>query len=71
MTNKHFTITKKIAKHGKNSIICIPSVLQSQLKPGLLVQVKIEVIKDVGDENEELIAKAKELPDFTSLQTSC
>jgi len=41
---KKFTITKKIAKHGNHAIICIPSILQNELKPGLLVQVKIEII---------------------------
>lgn len=69
MANKKFTITKKIAKHGSHAIICIPSILQSQLKPGLLVQVKIEIIKDVKDENKEL--SAKELPSLIFPRISC
>jgi len=43
MTNQ-FTITKRIAKHGKQAVIIIPSLLQEQLPHGTLVQVKIEVI---------------------------
>ncbi len=35
--NKSFTITKKIAKHGNQAIICIPEILKNRLKPGLLV----------------------------------
>jgi hypothetical protein len=39
-----FTITKKIAKHGKQSVIIIPSLLQEHLKHGTLVEIKIEII---------------------------
>jgi len=34
---KQFTITKKIAKHCSQTIICIPEVLRDKLKPGMLV----------------------------------
>jgi len=44
MQTKQFTITKKIAKHGSQAIICIPEVLKEKLKPGILVEVKIEII---------------------------
>lgn len=44
MTNKQFTITKKIAKHGKQSIIVIPKIIEPQLKPGTIVQLNIEVL---------------------------
>jgi hypothetical protein len=43
---KQFTITKKIAKHGNQAIICIPKVLESELKPGMLVEIKIETLKN-------------------------
>jgi hypothetical protein len=46
MTNKSFTITKKIAKHGKQSVLIIPSLLQEKLSPGMLVEVKIEIIEN-------------------------
>ena len=43
---KIFTITKKIAKHGKQAVIVIPSFLQQDLKPKTIVEVKINVIKE-------------------------
>ena len=46
MENKSFTITKKIAKHGNQAVIIIPSVLQEHLKPGVLAEIKIEIILD-------------------------
>jgi len=44
MNNKSFTITKKIAKHGKQAVIIIPTMLQEQLAHGTLVEVRIEII---------------------------
>ncbi|MBI2507424.1 hypothetical protein HYV89_00550 [Candidatus Woesearchaeota archaeon] len=46
---KTFTITKRIAKHGKQSVIVIPSFLQSELKPKTIVEIKINVIKESED----------------------
>ena len=40
-----FTITKKIAKHGNQAIICIPKLLEGMLKPGMLAEIKIEIIE--------------------------
>ena len=45
-----FTITKKIAKHGKQSIIVIPKLLENELKPGTITKVTIDVIKEIGNE---------------------
>jgi hypothetical protein len=42
--NKKFIITKKIAKHGSQAIIVVPRILESQLKPGTIVQLNIEVL---------------------------
>jgi hypothetical protein len=42
---KTYTITKKIAKHGKQSVLIIPTLLQEQLSPGKLVEVNIEIIE--------------------------
>ncbi|MBD3248994.1 hypothetical protein GF336_03035 [Candidatus Woesearchaeota archaeon] len=47
MQNKQFTITKKIAKHGKQNIIVIPSFLQDELKHGDIVKLTIDVLKEV------------------------
>jgi len=42
--NNQFTITKKIAKHGNQAIIVVPKLLEEQLKPGTIVELKIEII---------------------------
>ncbi len=44
-TNK-FTITKKIAKHGNQAVICIPKLLEEQLKPGTIAEITIEVLEE-------------------------
>ena len=49
---KQFVITKKIAKHGSQSIIVIPRILEEHLKPGTLTQISIEVLDNFeGGEN--------------------
>ena len=53
MAKKSFTITKKIAKHGNQAIIVIPRILESQLKPGTLTQITIDVLEEkTGGEND-------------------
>ena len=47
--NRSFTITKKIAKHGSQAIIVIPRILEKQLKPGTITQIKIEILEDEND----------------------
>jgi len=46
MQQKQYTITKKIAKHGNQAIIVVPRILEERLKPGTIVELKIEVIDD-------------------------
>lgn len=43
---KTYTITKKIAKHGSQAVIVIPSFLKQELKPKTIVEVKINVVKE-------------------------
>ncbi|HIH32305.1 TPA: hypothetical protein HA235_06380 [Candidatus Woesearchaeota archaeon] len=45
--NKQFTLTKKIAKHGTQSIIVIPRMLEKDLKPKTIVKITIDVLEDV------------------------
>ena len=40
-----FTITKKIAKHGKHTILHIPRDLQKYLIPQTLVEVNIKILE--------------------------
>ncbi len=47
---KSFTITKRIAKHGNQSIIVIPSLLKEELRPKTIVKITIDVVKEVEDE---------------------
>ncbi len=42
---EQYTITKRIAKHGKQAVLVIPKVLQEQLQPRSLVKVIIEVLE--------------------------
>lgn len=44
-SKKNFVITKRIAKHGSQSIIVIPRILEAQLKPGTIVQLGINVLE--------------------------
>ncbi|HLC57455.1 MAG TPA: hypothetical protein VJH95_02700 [Candidatus Nanoarchaeia archaeon] len=49
---KQFVITKKIAKHGSQSIIVIPRVLENELKPKTVVKVTFDVVREAGGEDE-------------------
>jgi hypothetical protein len=50
MENKKFAITKKVAKHGSQSIIVIPRILEQHLKPGTIIQINIEVLPEAQNE---------------------
>ncbi len=50
-TQKTFTLTKKIARHGNQSAILIPKFLQHALKPKTIVEVKISIVKEAENEN--------------------
>jgi len=43
---KQFTITKKIAKHGKQAIVVIPRIIEEDLKPGTVVEIRFNVLKE-------------------------
>ena len=43
---KTFTITKRIAKHGRQAVIVIPKILQNILKPKTLVEIQIKIIEN-------------------------
>lgn len=49
-----FTITKRIAKHGKQAVIVIPKILSSQLKPSAIVRLHIEVIQEAEEDARSL-----------------
>ena len=47
---RSYTITKKIAKHGSQAVIVIPSFLKQELKPKTIVEVKINVVREAENE---------------------
>jgi len=49
--SKNFVITKKIAKHGTQAIIVVPRMLEYELKPGTLIKLTIDIIKEVENGN--------------------
>jgi hypothetical protein len=53
MKTESYTLTKKIAKHGKQAVIVIPSILSAKLRPQMLVKIQIDVI-DEGVLREEV-----------------
>jgi hypothetical protein len=46
---KQHIITKKIAKHGSQSIIVIPRLIEQDLKPGTIVKLTIDVLEEKDD----------------------
>jgi len=46
---KKFKIIKKIAKHGNQSIIVIPRLLEDKLKPGTITELTIEILGEVNN----------------------
>lgn len=50
--NKSFTITKRISKYGKQSVITIPQVLEKELLPGTIAEIKITILKNTEEVTE-------------------
>ena len=46
MINTAYTITKRISKHGSQAVIVIPKVLENELRPGTVAEVRITIIKE-------------------------
>jgi hypothetical protein len=40
-----YILTKKIAKHGSQTVIIVPRVLEKHLKPKTLVKLTIDVLE--------------------------
>ena len=45
-----YTITKKVAKHGKQAIIVVPKLIQDDISPGTIVEVSFKVIRESKNE---------------------
>ncbi|MFH1802043.1 MAG: hypothetical protein ABH864_01170 [archaeon] len=48
---KQFTITKRIAKHGRQAIVVIPKLLEQELSPGTVVETTFRVIEVKGGQS--------------------
>jgi hypothetical protein len=53
-TKKNFVITKRIAKHGSQAVIVVPRILEDLLKPGTIVELNIDVLKEPDQELVEV-----------------
>lgn len=53
-THKSYTITKKIAKHGTNTVIVIPKFLQHELRARTIVEVRINVLEEAEIDGKEI-----------------
>ena len=51
---KSYTITKKIAKHGSNTVIVIPKFLQDELRARTIVEVKINVLEEAEIDGKKI-----------------
>jgi len=51
MKSNQFILTKRIAKHGKQAIIVLPTLLKNELKPRTVVKLTIDVIRE-AEEND-------------------
>jgi len=52
---RKFTLRKKIAKHGEDSIIVIPKLLQGELPPKTIVEISILVLEEAKKMEEKEI----------------
>lgn len=54
-----YTITKKVAKHGSQSVIIIPKILENELKPSTIAQITIDVLKTENSEERQFVITKK------------
>ncbi len=54
-----FVITKKVAKHGSQSVIVIPRILEDELKPRTVAKITIDVLKTENSEERQFVITKK------------
>ena len=54
-----FIITKKVAKHGSQSVIVIPRILENELKPRTIAKITIDVLKTETSEDRQFTITKK------------
>ncbi len=40
-----YTLTKQVSKHGNQAVIILPKILEKELPPKTLVEIRIKVLK--------------------------
>jgi hypothetical protein len=48
--NQRFVIMKRVAKHGRQSVIVVPAMLKDKLKPGTLLQLTMDILEEVKND---------------------
>jgi hypothetical protein len=51
--NKKLTIIKKIAKHGNQSVIVVPKMLEAMLPPGTIAQLTIDILEENKEQEND------------------
>jgi hypothetical protein len=46
MDQNEYTITQRIAKHGEQAVLVIQKVLQNELRPGTIAEVRIRIVRE-------------------------
>jgi hypothetical protein len=41
-----FTITKRISKHGSQAVITIPKLIENELRPGTIAEIRITILNE-------------------------
>jgi len=44
--NSTYTLTKRISKQGRQAVIVIPKLLENELRPGTIAEIKITILKE-------------------------
>jgi hypothetical protein len=54
---RQFNIIKRVAKHGQQSIIVIPKMLEQHLKPGTIVELQIGILENLSKDPSQLVER--------------
>ncbi len=56
---EQFVITKKVAKHGSQSVIVIPRILENELRPRTMAKFTFDVLKAENSEPIQFVITKK------------
>lgn len=54
---RQFNIIKRVAKHGQQSIIVIPKMLEQHLKPGTIVELQIGILEELSNDSFKVVKR--------------